>query len=169
MKAISSNAFAGTHTLRCVHCGLLQPEVGRLFRCTQCGELLEVIYPDWEVTPASAERFKRLWLERKLSTAARDLSGVWRYRELLPQINLNHIVTLGEGNTPLLPLGKSAQTLGLHDLRAKQPEVSRLFQLHVYVHSVPPDADVQDSLLEDNVSFWGHSLPGAPDKVAAWH
>jgi threonine synthase len=119
MKAVSSNVFAGTHVLRCVHCGVVQGEPGRLFRCSECGELLEVVYPEREVTPADAERLKRWWQERKLSTLPQDVSGVWRYRELLPQIDLQHVVTLGEGNTPLLPLRKSAQKLGLHELRAK--------------------------------------------------
>jgi threonine synthase len=98
---------------------VVQEEVGRLFRCSECGELLEVVFPGWEVTLAGAERFKKLWQERKLSTTPHDVSGVWRYRELLPQIDSQHIVTLGEGNTPLLQLGKSARALGLQNLRVK--------------------------------------------------
>ena len=120
MKTAASNQLAGTHALRCVHCGAVQGEAGRLFRCSQCNELLEVIYPGWEVSfTESAERLKQIWQERKLSTAPHDLSGVWRFRELLPQVDPQHIVTLGEGNTPLLRLSKAARSLGLHDLRAK--------------------------------------------------
>lgn len=120
MKTVASNPMAGTHALRCVHCGVVQGKAGRLFRCSQCNELLEVIYPDWEGSfTQSAERLKRIWQERQLSTAPEDLSGVWRYRELLPQIDPQHIITLGEGNTPLLQLSKPARSLGLHHLRAK--------------------------------------------------
>lgn len=120
MKTAAPNQLAGTHALRCVHCGAVQGEAGRLFRCSQCNELLEVFYPGWEVSfTESAERLKQIWQERKLSTAPHDLSGVWRFRELLPQVDLQHIVTLGEGNTPLLRLSKAARSLGLHDLRAK--------------------------------------------------
>jgi threonine synthase len=119
MKTLVSNAPVGTHALRCVHCGVVQGEAGRLFRCSQCNELLEVIYPDWEAAAGSAEHFKKLWQERKLSTAPQDLSGVWRYRELLPHISPQHIVSLGEGNTPLLQLKKPAQAFGLDRLLAK--------------------------------------------------
>lgn len=120
MRNVASNTSLGTHVLRCVHCGAVQGEAGRLFRCSQCNELLEVIYPGWEVSfTESAERLKQIWQERKLSTAPHDLSGVWRFRELLPQVDPEHIVTLGEGNTPLLRPSKAARSLGLHDLRAK--------------------------------------------------
>jgi threonine synthase len=119
MKTVASNPLTGTHALRCVHCGKVQSEAGHLFRCSECNELLEVIYPDWETAATSAERFKKIWQERKLSSAPQDLSGVWRYRELLPQIDPQHIVTLGEGNTPLLRLRKPARALGLEHLLAK--------------------------------------------------
>lgn len=120
MKTVASNPLAGTHALRCVYCGVVQSDAGRLFRCSQCNELLEVIYPDWEVSfTQSAERVKQIWQERKLSTASQDLSGVWRYRELLPHIDSKNIITLGEGNTPLLRLSKAAGSLGLHYVRAK--------------------------------------------------
>ncbi len=116
MMSVSSNTQAGTHVLRCVHCGVVQGQAGRLFRCPECNELLEVVYPDLCFTP---EQLRKLWQERKFSTAAQDSSGVWRYRELLPQISPEHVVTLGEGNTPLVPLRKTAQELGLRSLLAK--------------------------------------------------
>jgi threonine synthase len=119
MKTIASNTSLATHALRCVHCGLVQSQVGRLFRCSKCNELLEIIYPAWEPAANSPQRLKKLWRDRKLSTAPQDLSGVWRYRELLPEINSQTIVTLGEGNTPLLPLSKTAQELGMQNLLIK--------------------------------------------------
>ncbi|HLJ27614.1 MAG TPA: threonine synthase [Candidatus Angelobacter sp.] len=119
MNTAASNPFTGTHALRCVHCGVVQRDVGPLFRCSQCNELLEVIYPDWEAAVATAEQFKKVWCERRLSVAPEDVSGVWRYRELLPKLDPDHVVTLGEGNTPLLRLKRSAQALGLDRLLAK--------------------------------------------------
>lgn len=119
MKTVASNSSVGTHALRCIHCGILQREAGRLFRCSECNELLEVIYPGWDQVTDGAEGLKKLWLERKLSTAPMDISGVWRYRELLPQIAPEHVVTLAEGNTPLPALRKLAQDLNLRELRAK--------------------------------------------------
>src|SRR5438105_14603698 len=101
MKTMS-NTLIGTHALRCVHCGTIQGKVDRLFRCSECSELLEVIYPDWAAASAgSSQRFKKLWQERRLSTAPEDVSGVWRYRELLPRVESQHVVTMSEGNTPV--------------------------------------------------------------------
>lgn len=119
MTTALSNATAGTHVLRCVHCGAVQPEPGPLFRCAKCSELLEVIYPGWESATRDAGQLRKIWQERRLSNAPHDLSGVWRYRELLPYIAPQHVVTLGEGNTPLLPLTRSAKTLRLRNLLAK--------------------------------------------------
>ena len=102
----------GTHALRCVHCGAAQGETNALFRCSKCGELLEVIYPAWDSasTPSPAS-LKQVWQERKLSVCAEDLSGVWRFREVLPHVEPHNIVTLGEGNTPLLPLYETSEKL----------------------------------------------------------
>ena len=120
MKAVASNRHVGIHTLRCVACGTLQRRVGPAFRCSDCGELLEVVYPDWGALVREAvQRLKQVWKERRSSMAARDVSGVWRYRELLPSVEAQQIVTMGEGNTPLLSLKQSAHSLGLKNLLAK--------------------------------------------------
>jgi threonine synthase len=44
---------------------------------------------------------------------------MWRYRELLPVLAERHIITLGEGFTPLLPLQRLAGEYGLHKLLLK--------------------------------------------------
>ena len=52
-------------------------------------------------------------------------SGVWAKHEwVLPQLRPENIVTLGEGNTPLLPTPRLAKSLGLDDLWVKQCGVS---------------------------------------------
>src|SRR6185437_10306473 len=49
-----------------------------------------------------------------------DQSGVWRFRELLPFLrDLNHPVTLREGNTPLYEMPRCARWAGMDQLRAK--------------------------------------------------
>ncbi len=48
-----------------------------------------------------------------------DQSGVWRFRDLLPIVLPEQVVTLREGNTPLYELPKSAARLGLNWLLAK--------------------------------------------------
>ena len=45
--------------------------------------------------------------------------SMWRYFEVLPVMERKHIVTLGEGMTPLLPLEKSAALHGFADLLMK--------------------------------------------------
>jgi threonine synthase len=45
--------------------------------------------------------------------------GVWRYRELLPDIEERKIVSLGEGGTALLKCERLAQTLGLRGVLIK--------------------------------------------------
>jgi threonine synthase len=44
---------------------------------------------------------------------------MWRYRELLPVVEDQNIVSLGEGFTPILRLYKMGKTLGLEDLFLK--------------------------------------------------
>jgi threonine synthase len=109
-----------THALRCIGCGFRPEKPGPLFRCGECAELLEVVYPAWTSAPREfALRLKEIWKERKSSTLARDASGVWRFRELLPQVEPGHLVTMSEGNTPLLLLEKSGHALRLPRLMAK--------------------------------------------------
>lgn len=97
--------------------------LGGNFRCTACGELYEAIYPAWtgpKQTRPNPSALRWLWRERRLSSEAVDRSGVWRFREMLPVLDaLANVVTLGEGNTPLYELPRSAQKLGLKNLRAK--------------------------------------------------
>src|ERR1019366_10580229 len=67
----------------------------------------------------AAPALKELWSERRRSRDPRDISGVWRYREFLPAYPASEIVTLGEGNTPLVRGQKTAAFAGLADLQFK--------------------------------------------------
>jgi len=80
-----------------------------LYNCPKCGGLLEAVYGQ----PAqSVEQWKSLWRARRTSNAPLDQSGVWRYRELIPFLDdFAGVVTLREGNTPLLP-GRMAAEYG---------------------------------------------------------
>lgn len=120
MTTLPANSRVTTHVLRCVHCGKVQDTADRMFRCTQCTELLEVVYPDWAAAPPEfALRLKEIWRERRGSPLAENTSGVWRFRELLPQVDRHNIVTMNEGNTPLVPLKKTARELRLPHLLVK--------------------------------------------------
>jgi len=46
-------------------------------------------------------------------------ADLWRYHELLPVREAGHVVSLGEGMTPLLPMPKAGQALGVPDLLMK--------------------------------------------------
>lgn len=120
MSIVPANPQVTTHVLRCVHCRKVQETADRMFRCTDCAELLEVVYPELASAPREfALRLKEVWRERKSSSVAENASGVWRFRELLPQIERQAIVTMCEGNTPLTPLKKAARELRMPHLLIK--------------------------------------------------
>lgn len=109
-----------TASLRCINdaCGADYSLNESFYRCSACGDLLEVRLEPTEQEPAE---LKRLFRERLLSRHPLDVSGVWRHRELLPFDSpvLSRVVTLGEGNTPLLAASHSAHYCGLKRLRIK--------------------------------------------------
>jgi len=73
---------------------------------------------------ALAERSAATWRDLFAQRAGYG-SGVWAKREwVLPQLADEHIVSLGEGFTPLLPAPRLARSLGLDDLWIKQCGVS---------------------------------------------
>jgi threonine synthase len=109
-----------TFTFRCVGCGSGTSKAAQDFRCLQCNNLLEITDPSWNSSSQSAATLKSRWRERRSSSATLDLSGVWRFRELLPMPSSEqHVVTLREGNTPLYELPQSSHLTGVPRLYAK--------------------------------------------------
>ncbi len=104
--------------LRCFdeHCGTTLALHDPALACPACGGLLEV---DVAATSVDAQALKKLWSERRSSRDPRDISGVWRYREFLPDYAASEVVTLGEGNTPLVRGHKTAAWAGVRDLQFK--------------------------------------------------
>src|SRR5690349_4438882 len=85
-----------------------------LYNCPACGGLLEAVYDKPE---QSAPMLRRIWRERRTSNAPLDQSGVWRYREFIPFLSsYSCVVTLREGNTPLLEARQAAEYGGLDKL-----------------------------------------------------
>jgi threonine synthase len=96
-----------TH-LECGACGR-QHEARRLHNlCKECGKPLLVRY--------DLERTARSLTKESLRTRRADL---WRYREVLPVERDEHIVSLGEGWTPLLRAPRLGARLGLKELYIK--------------------------------------------------
>jgi threonine synthase len=109
---------------RCIGCGDLSDSAIQNFRCSRCGDLLEITNSNWNQSQSSsaptASDLKVTWKRRRDSLSPVDLSGVWRFRELLPALeNLHHVITLCEGNTPLYGLPQCSRITGVPHLFAK--------------------------------------------------
>ena len=88
-----------------------------LYSCPKCGGLMEAAYGGPTLAP---EFLKKTFRERRMSNAPLDQSGVWRYRELFPFLeDYSSVVTLREGNTPLLDAPIAAKYGGLFKLTFK--------------------------------------------------
>jgi threonine synthase len=102
-----------------------------IYRCPTCDGLLEVVHDENELAAAhSGPDWRTLFdqgpgVRSQGSGVRRQGSGVWaRHEWVLPQLNPDHIVSLGEGFTPLLPSVRLGKSLGLDDLWVKQCGVS---------------------------------------------
>jgi len=81
-----------------------------LYACPACGGLLDVRY-DWShlPVPASLSYFSS---RRGNERGPADVSGVWRFRELLPLAPEEDLVSVGEGRTILQSADDLATALG---------------------------------------------------------
>jgi len=110
---------AADFRFRCISCGDLNDAAGQDFRCAHCHDLLEITYPRWDKVKPHPDALRNEWRQRRLSSSAVDLSGVWRFRDLLPSIADQEVITLREGNTPLYELPRCARIAGVPRLFAK--------------------------------------------------
>ncbi|MBN2305802.1 MAG: threonine synthase [Anaerolineae bacterium] len=95
--------------LRCTNCGHIMQYDGTRTMCPRCDEnILEAKY-DLEALRQGD------WLAQ----LARRKPGVWRYHELLPVLDTRHVVTMGEGGTPMLKAPNLGLMLGLKNLYIK--------------------------------------------------
>jgi threonine synthase len=114
------NVRQATYRFGCIGCGDLSDTASQDFRCSHCGDLLEITYPQWNERGPKPQELKDRWRARRLSQSAIDLSGVWRFRDLLPALqNDDQAITLREGNTPLYELPQCARITGVPRLFAK--------------------------------------------------
>src|SRR5271156_4313218 len=87
-----------------------------IYNCPKCGGLLEVRLSG-ALDPAAA---KKLWRDRRTCNQPLEQSGVWRYRELLPFDGQEAaVVSLREGNSPLLDALRAAEYGGLDRITFK--------------------------------------------------
>ncbi|MDD5341150.1 MAG: threonine synthase [Patescibacteria group bacterium] len=116
--------------LQCMNCGhradLLEE---RKFRCPECGGLYDIEHNfkrlpvdlgddssgrKWSFKSLSSRYFRELFQARAggafNSFKPECVSGIWRYKEwIMPYLPEGQIVTLHEGNVPIVPAGKNLQ------------------------------------------------------------
>lgn len=98
-----------------------------IYRCPACDGLLEVVHDTQALAAAgSGAAWRDRFTARSAIGSGHVHSGVWaRHEWVLPQVSPDHIVTLGEGYTPLLPVPRLGRELGVGpDLWVKQCGVS---------------------------------------------
>jgi len=119
-QATSTQHVHTAFQFRCIACGRVSDKASQDFRCRDCADLLEITYPQWKDAAPKAQQLKSTWCQRKATQSPVDLSGVWRFRDLLPALeNDAQAVTLREGNTPLYELPRCARITGVPQLYAK--------------------------------------------------
>jgi threonine synthase len=92
--------------LECSSCGRTREPDGLPTVCEACGMPWLVRYPSRVPTLVDRAELRRR-------------HGMWRFRSFLPLLAGEEPVTLGEGDTPLLPIGVTGARLGLRDLWVK--------------------------------------------------
>ncbi|HEV8019661.1 MAG TPA: threonine synthase [Candidatus Lustribacter sp.] len=97
--------------LVCSECG--RPAAEDAMFCASCEGLLA--FETFAAAPNDAPDRDRI-AARRNSSDPRDRSGVWRYRELLPDIPREAIVTLREGDVPLYGAPRAAEYAGMRRL-----------------------------------------------------
>jgi threonine synthase len=102
--------------LRCISCQTEFPPSSQIYTCSKCDGLLDVVY---DVNEFRVENLTALWDQRRASSKAIDQSGVWRFRELLPEADESQIVTMIEGNTQIFDAPRSADYAGIDRLAFK--------------------------------------------------
>jgi threonine synthase len=95
--------------LRCTNCGHTMRYDGKQTTCPRCNDsILEARY--------DLEALRRTdWLE----SLKQRRPGVWRYHELLPIRDLDNVISMGEGGTPMFRARNLGTMLGLKNLYIK--------------------------------------------------
>lgn len=98
-----SDFSLATH-LQCVKCGA-EHDLDYRLACKSCNGLLELQF--------DLKRIADLDLSRG------EGPGIWKFHPILPIQSEEHIVTMGEGNTPLLPAPRRGEQIGVPGLQIK--------------------------------------------------
>ena len=97
-------------------CGVRYELDQTVYSCEKCGGLLEVAHDIAALKQRSAAEWKELFDSRR-----GGVSGVWSKKEVvLPELDPANIVSLGEGNSPLIKSGRFARHIGVDEIYIKQ-------------------------------------------------
>ena len=97
--------------LRCPKCGH-EPASKTVFQCPDCRSILEVTVSINHLVHADFDRMRQ----------SRDLS-IWRWFDFFPVADRRSVVSLGEGNTPLIHTARLGEKLGIANLHLKNDTV----------------------------------------------
>ena len=100
--------------VECSDCGAVADPL----EICRCGGLPEFVLEPLRLDPVGLRRLVR---ERRASYEPLFASGVWRWRELLPAIPAESIVSLAEGNVPLYDSEPGARYAGVDRLALPAP------------------------------------------------
>lgn len=103
--------MGAVNKLRCPKCGH-EPASRSVFQCPQCRTILEVTVEIGHLQPADFDRMRQ----------SRDPS-IWRWFDFFPVADRSSIVSLGEGNTPLIHPRRLGDKLGITNLYLKNDTV----------------------------------------------
>ena len=107
--------------LRCIECGATYDLNSVIYRCSACGGLLEVAHDTDAIQSIPAEEWRQRFDDRFRLAPAPYNSGVWGKKEwVLPEIADEHVVSLGEGASPLVHMRRLGQAADLPNLHLKQ-------------------------------------------------
>ncbi len=95
-------------SLNCQKCGRSFQTNKKLYVCEKCDGKLTVSYDYEEIVNSLSKKDLE---DRK--------GGIWKYRELLPVVEKKHMISIGEGDTPLLKADKLGKVLKMDDLWLK--------------------------------------------------
>jgi threonine synthase len=98
-------------SLRCPKCGR-EPGSRTVFQCSQCRSILEVKVELGHLTRADFEAMRR-----------NSDRSIWRGFDFFPVEHRSSIVSLGEGDTPLIRAARLGDKIGIHNLYLKNDTV----------------------------------------------
>jgi threonine synthase len=106
-------------------CDFRAPLTEVVYACTRCGGLLEVAQDVDQLKRTPGQAWRTLFDQRHGEARLPFASGVWSKREwIYPELEPEHVISLGEGRNPLRPLPRMAAGLGLGSIELKECGVS---------------------------------------------